>query len=927
MDAQRWKVGKWLAVAALVVVAGCATSDPEEAVDNDDDPVEEAGSLEITVEGLADGLDADISVEGAEGFSEFVSATTVFDDIAVGEYLVEAGNVGDEGEQYAPQPSSASVELEAGEKEQVVIEYQLVDDSVEGTLPVEIEGLDTTDPAQVELVGEQDSQTIAAADSYVLEAGTYEVAVGDVSDGGRVFSDAGTVSEVEVVEGDNDPLVVHYELIPAALSVVIDGDLGDHDADVEVTGPQGFQESVGSEGASFAGLEPGEYSVSAEDIEDDAGTYVASGSRSLTLDSGDDETVTIVYGFDLEIADIEVNVTEFGDVDYEISLEGPEGVVDSFSGNTSFQVEVGTYLLSVEQVPEDGLGNEGYVTIEPDIFELDDGDVQSVDVEVGPGHMVTHEADDGPGSLRQVLSSVVDETTVEFASEVEEVELSSGVIDIDRSILIDGADSEVVINGGGGGILSVGSAESVEIDGVTLRGGDAARGGALEIGVGADVRASNMIFEDNEASEDGGAVFLDSAAELVLHSSTLRENISGDSGGAIFVDTNAELHVIDSVFEDNLAAEHGGAIATDRTLELNIDIDIERSLFTGNLAASAGGAVDVSGLGRVAESTFVENEAGTQGGALRFWDGELVVVGATIVDNEADEGGGIEYWGDEFTHLEVGRSIVADNTATTSGPDIASMFEDVPLVSLGYNVIGVAAVGIEDGVSGDQAGSDSQPLDPQLGALEDLGGATMTMAPTSESPALAAVPADECLQMQEDAIPLGDQRGEYRPAGGYCNAGAYEEESTLETFDDADMSRSQYQDGSFDGVQGIQWHYEDLRRMTAEDDKYYIGETNLLLHGDRSSRVWAEGVSGGIESMSVLISQGFTSSRSRTIDLYIDGEYVATSEDVTIDSDEEDKPFPVFVFAVGDLDIGGDFDIEFVASGDNQVVVDYLSWR
>ena len=62
--------------------------------------------------------------------------------------------------------------------------------------------------------------------------------------------------------------------------------------------------------------------------------------------------------------------------------------------------------------------------------------------------------------------------------------------------------------------------------------------------------------------------------------------------------------------------------------------------------------------------------------------------------------------------------------------------------------------------------------DPQLGALTDNGGPTLTMLPSATSPLVGEVAAGACT-----AQVTADQRGVTRPRGAACTVGAVEVES------------------------------------------------------------------------------------------------------------------------------------------------------
>ncbi len=112
-------------------------------------------------------------------------------------------------------------------------------------------------------------------------------------------------------------------------------------------------------------------------------------------------------------------------------------------------------------------------------------------------------------------------------------------------------------------------------------------------------------------------------------------------------------------------------------------------------------------------------------------------------------------------------SIVARNTEYTF-PDCRG-----PILSAGYNLIGNSLGCSFTATASDQVGTDSDPIDPQLGPLQDHGGPTFIHPLLVGSPAIdAGDPAapgsggSACLET--------DQRGTPRPAGARCDIGAFE---------------------------------------------------------------------------------------------------------------------------------------------------------
>jgi hypothetical protein len=98
-------------------------------------------------------------------------------------------------------------------------------------------------------------------------------------------------------------------------------------------------------------------------------------------------------------------------------------------------------------------------------------------------------------------------------------------------------------------------------------------------------------------------------------------------------------------------------------------------------------------------------------------------------------------------------TIVADNVATDSSPDLNGSF-----VSIGFNLIGN-----NQGASG-LSSNDFQNVPANLGSLQDNGGPTLTCVPQQDSLVIGYGTIT--------GAPSTDQRGVPRPQNGSCDAGA-----------------------------------------------------------------------------------------------------------------------------------------------------------
>jgi hypothetical protein len=74
-----------------------------------------------------------------------------------------------------------------------------------------------------------------------------------------------------------------------------------------------------------------------------------------------------------------------------------------------------------------------------------------------------------------------------------------------------------------------------------------------------------------------------------------------------------------------------------------------------------------------------------------------------------------------------------------------------------FNLIGdgTGLTGISNGVAGNQVGTDAQPINPELGPLQDNGGPTFTMAPLANSPALDAGSGETTADADQRGVPRG----------------------------------------------------------------------------------------------------------------------------------------------------------------------------
>lgn len=429
--------------------------------------------------------------------------------------------------------------------------------------------------------------------------------------------------------------------------------------------------------------------------------------------------------------------------------------------------------------------------------------------------------------------------------------------------------------GSGGGIFSSGSLFMANVTvsnnttgagGSNYYGGSGGSGGGIFISggsftmtnctVNANTTGDGAIGVTGGASSgsggSGGGVYLKvGSATLNITSSSISNNTTGTSlvanssnsgsggdGGGIAIDsgtsqTTGSVEVINSTISGNHTGNgtgfagqggFGGGVINAGSGSATL---ISGTLISGNStggglnaaeAGVGGGVVNDNWLVMV-NSTVSGNSTGTPGAGepgAGIWNAStLSLSNCTVAFNSSSAsfgGAGIhEFNSSAITNLR--NSIVARNTNSgqPNGPDLSP---GMSYNSQGHNLIGNGenASGISNGVNGDQVGTTAAPLNPQLGALVNNGGPTLTHALLSNSPALDA--GDNCVTQAahcgDATLPRlpNDQRGSgfVRLADGpdvdstaTVDIGAYETQPVLANLTDATVNEDKQLIVSFDG--------------------------------------------------------------------------------------------------------------------------------
>jgi CSLREA domain-containing protein len=296
------------------------------------------------------------------------------------------------------------------------------------------------------------------------------------------------------------------------------------------------------------------------------------------------------------------------------------------------------------------------------------------------------------------------------------------------------------------------------------------------------LRIQELILRNRKpagASSDGGAILIsDDDAQFELTAARIENSDANRWGGGlanIAGGTGIDMKVTQTEFSGNTSGDDGGGIYVD--VPQDFGTVIKRSAFIGNHSATMGGGIYISSPGTAGDGPVVElenstlsgNSANAGGGGVAFdfgLTGTFWSRFSTIAENTTTSpglaGGIYTNDADQFVLFQ-GGTILSGNTSAgaalnCSGP---GNFD-----TLGHNIDSGASCLVPPG-SGDLVNTNAllAPLSYNATGSQT----SRTYGLFDSSPALNLVPTINCTGASGV-----DQRGVTRPAGGACDAGAFE---------------------------------------------------------------------------------------------------------------------------------------------------------
>ncbi|MBL9163607.1 MAG: hypothetical protein JNL18_12815 [Planctomycetaceae bacterium] len=342
---------------------------------------------------------------------------------------------------------------------------------------------------------------------------------------------------------------------------------------------------------------------------------------------------------------------------------------------------------------------------------------------------------------------------------------------------------------------------TVFISNLTLMGADVVgRGGGIF--TREDLTLSHVTMKENNATDDGGALFV-ARGDTTIDGSTFNNNRAADDGGAIFVDTivgasQSNLNVLNSTFSANVAGDRGAGI-----LNNNSSVDVFFSTLTLNDAGSALG----SGLHNTGAAA-------------------LTTVWASVVSNNKNA------------------DVSFSNSAVVTGYE-----------SLGNNYVGKGNGNTVFVQSGDSRNANT----PLLAPLFNTGGLVETHRPLLGSPLIDTGPL--AVPGSDPAVPAVDQRGTgyarvfdgNQDGTARADIGAYELQGlTLTVDNDIDENDGIFSSNNFSLREAIQLANDNplpdviqfdpalLAALDLQDPVFQLGSGTLLPGTPSAMRITGE---------------------------------------------------------------------------------------
>lgn len=240
------------------------------------------------------------------------------------------------------------------------------------------------------------------------------------------------------------------------------------------------------------------------------------------------------------------------------------------------------------------------------------------------------------------------------------------------------------LSGSSGGAILVGNGAQPVLTNLIFEANEASFGGAIYVGSAAYVQIGKSQFMTNTAATSGGAIYVNNGLVNLEQSSftsnTAESSSTTNGGGAIFVTGSAGGLLSENVlFHNNSAVSDGGAVRIQSGL-----MNLYHATMVGNSAGSEGGGVYNGGATAVIRNTIFADNTATDGSAAfhtgsnstnldysNLWNNSTT--GVTLGSNNLTEDP--TFSPDGIFHLQAASPMVDSGTEDLTPPVVVD-FED-----------------------------------------------------------------------------------------------------------------------------------------------------------------------------------------------------------------------------------------------------------
>jgi FG-GAP repeat len=271
---------------SLVFFVACGTS-----------TTQSSGTLSLDIQGIPEGIQANVVVAGANGFQETLGSSQRLENLTAGDYTITAQDVIQGSDTYFPDKRQQSVVIKAGETASLAVTYSKQDVSA-GSLEITVSGLPAGASATIVVTGPFFNQQLTTSGVLSnLTPGEYQLTADDVTVEADRYTASPASQTIGVAAGSKTDVSVTYAKQAATLgqlAITITGLPTDLNAALSVTGPNGFSESVPAS-KTLNDLQPGDYEITALKVDGTYPYYPTPATQTLKVVASETAKAVVVY--------------------------------------------------------------------------------------------------------------------------------------------------------------------------------------------------------------------------------------------------------------------------------------------------------------------------------------------------------------------------------------------------------------------------------------------------------------------------------------------------------------------------------------------------------------------------------------------------------------------------------------------------------